>query len=72
MKVLSLMNELGLLQLIHEQTDILEHLTPDLNFTYQRRLVMGSGVYNSLYPNLHLQMIFWKLINKIFHPPTDP
>ena len=61
----------GLHQLIQEPTHILNSSSSciDLIFTSQPNLVMESGVYSSLHPNCHHQVIFAKFTLSIFYPP---
>ena len=61
----------GLHQLIQEPTHILNSSSSciDLIFTSQPNLVMESGVYSSLHPSCHHQIIFAKFNLSILYPP---
>ena len=61
----------GLHQLIQEPTHILNSSSSciDLIFTFQPNLVMESGVYSSLRPSCHRQIIFAKFNLSILYPP---
>ena len=61
----------GLHQLIQEPTHILNSSSSciDLIFTSQPNLVMESGVYSSLHPSCHHQVIFVKFNLSILYPP---
>ena len=55
-----LMAQYGLIQIIPEQTHIFKSSVSciELAFTSQENLVISSGVYSSLHPNCHHQIIF--------------
>ena len=60
----------GLHQLINEPTHLLQNSSSciDLIFTSQPNFVVESGVYPSLHPNCHHQIIFAKFNLKICYP----
>ena len=61
----------GLHQLIYELAHILNWSSSciDLIFTSQANFVMESGVYSSLHPSCHLQVVFAKSNLSILYPP---
>ena len=63
----------GLHQQIQEPTHILNSFSSciDLIFTSQPHLVMESGVYSSLYPSCHHQVVFAKFPLSILYPPYE-
>ena len=58
-------------QLIQEPTHILDSPSSCIHliFTSQPNLVMESGVYSSLHPSCHHQVIFVKFNLSILYPP---
>ena len=67
-------SQFGLSQIITEATHILECSSSciDLIFTTQPNLVVESGVYPSLHPNCHHQIVFAKFNLQIYYPPPYP
>ena len=67
----SLTSFYGFSQLISNPTHILPTTSSciDLIFTDQPNLIMDSGVYSSLHPNCHHQIVFSKINLKIEYPP---
>ena len=67
----SLTSYYGLHQLITEPTHLLNNSSTciDLIFTSQPNLITNSGVYSSLHPNCHHQIIFATLNLEIYYPP---
>ena len=65
-----LIAQYGLTQIIHEPKDILESSISciDLVFTFQENLVTNSGVYSSLCPNCHHQIVLSNFNLKIYYP----
>ena len=61
----------GLTQIICEATHILPNSSSciDLFFTNQHNIVINSGVYSSLHPNCHIQIIYANINFKLFFPP---
>ena len=57
--------------MINEPTHLLQNSSSciDLIFTSQPNIVVESGVYPSLHPNCHHQIIFAKFNLKIYYPP---
>ena len=66
-------SQFGLHQMINEPTHILESSSSciDLIFTSQPNLITESGVYLSLHPNSHHQIIFAKFNLEIYYPPPS-
>ena len=64
-------SQFGLQQIIKEPTHILDNssLCIDLIFTSQPNLLTESGVYLSLHPNCHHQVVYAKFNLQIFYPP---
>ena len=62
---------LGLEQLIHEPTHIIEERSSciDLFFAFQPKLVVKSGVQFSLHQNCHHQILFARFNLKVVFPP---
>ena len=60
----------GLQQIIKEPTHILDNSSSciDLIFTSQPNLTIESGVYPSLHPNCHHQVVYAKFNLKIYYP----
>ena len=69
----SVTSNYGLHQLIQELTHILNSSSSciDLMFTSQPNLFMESGVYLSLHPSCHHQIIFEKFNLSILYPPPQ-
>ena len=67
----SITSQFGLHQLINEPTHLLQNSSSciDLIFTSQPNIVVESGVYPSLHPNCHHQLVFAKFNLKIYYPP---
>ena len=67
----SITSQFGLHQLINEPTHLLQNSSSciDLIFTSQPNIVVESGVYPSLHPNCHHQIIFAKFNLKIYYLP---
>ena len=67
----ALTSSFGLTQMISEATHILPNSSTciDLLFTNQPNLIIEAGVYPSLHPNCHHQIIFAKINFEIFFPP---
>ena len=61
----------GLTQIINEPTHILPNSSSciDLLFTNQPNMVIKSGIYSSLHPNCHHQIIYANINFKLFFPP---
>ena len=70
-RVMSLMSQFGLQQIIKELTHILHNSSSciDLIFTSQPNLIIESGVYPSLHPNCHHQLVNAKFNLQIYYPP---
>ena len=64
-------SQFGLQQIINEPTYLTSNSSSctDLIFTCQPNLAMESGVYSSLHPNCHYQVVFAKINLKIYFPP---
>ena len=64
-------SQFGLQQIIKEPTHILDNSSSciDLIFTSQPNLTIESGVYPSLHPNCHHQVVYAKFNLKIYYPP---
>ena len=67
----SLTSSYGLTQIISSPTHILPNSSSciDLFFTNQPNIVINSGVYSSLHPNCHHQIIYANINFKLFFPP---
>ena len=61
----------GLTQIINEPTHILPNSSSciDLLFTNQPNMVIKSGIYSSLHPNCHHQIIYANINFKLYFPP---
>ena len=61
----------GLTQIINEPTHILSNSSSciDLLFTNQPNMISKSGVYSSLHPSCHHQIIYANINFKVFFPP---
>ena len=72
LKIDAITSQFGLHQLINESTHLTGNFSSciDLIITSQPNLVMESGVYSSLHPNCHHQIVFAKFNLEIFYPPT--
>ena len=70
-EIASMTSLYGLTQMISQPTHILPNSSSciDLLFTNQPNLIIKKGVYSSLHPNCHHQIIYAKINFKIFFPP---
>ena len=66
-------SQFGLQQIIKEPTHILDNSSSciDLIFTSQPNLIIESGVYPSLHPNCHHQLVYAKFNLQIYYPPQN-
>ena len=66
-------SQFGLQQIIKEPTHILDNFFScnDLIFTSQSNLRSESGVYTSLHPSCHHQVVYAKFNLKIVYPPQN-
>ena len=64
-------SQFGLQQIINEPTHIRDNSSSciDLIFTSQANLIIESGVYPSLHPNCHHQLVYAKFNLQICYPP---
>ena len=70
-EIAALTSSYGLTQMISEATHILANSATciDLLFTNQPNLISKCGVYSSLHPNCHHQIIYATVNYKIYFPP---